>query len=319
MDGFDHDESGASGESGPPPLISMVLALAASVGLMMFDRSQDTLQPARNVLASLTYPLDAVASVPGEMASSFDNYLQRERLTEDNQKLREENLLLRGRLQKLAALQAENARIRSLLQSSRQLQDDVIISEVLATSPDPYRQLIKLNKGQRESIHVGQAVIDANGIMGQIVQAHSFHSIAILITDANHGIPVELNRTGLQTIAQGLGKSNQLSLPFLTVNTDIREGDLLVSSGLGERYPAGYPVARITRIAHQAGDEFLSIRAQPTASLNRGREALVVISRNTPPAEPGAQPAEDASPALDAGPETPASAPDMPVPDDAAS
>lgn len=277
MEGFDNQEAERDGTGGPPPIISMVLALVASIGLMMYDRSGDHLAPLRNVLATASYPLDSIASVPGDMARSFDDYLSRSQLIEENESLEEQILLLRGRLQKLAALQAENARIRNLLQSSSQLQDEVIIAEVLAASPDPYRQLLKLNKGSNAGVAVGQAVVDSNGIMGQILMAHPLHSLAILITDANHGIPVELNRTGLQTIAQGVGRTDVLSLPFLTVNTNVREGDLLVTSGLGERYPVGYPVARVTRIVREPGEEFLSITARPTAGLNRGREALIVV------------------------------------------
>lgn len=263
---------------GPPPSAKIILALVVSLGLMALDEARTTLDPVRNGLATALQPLQSAAEMPTDAWDFVTNYIDRDELVAENKALERKVLLLQGRLQKLAALQAENERIRNLLASARSLDENLLIAEILAVSPDPYRHYVKLNKGTMNGVAEGQALVDGNGIMGQVTSATSMGATAIMITDPNHGIPVELNRTGLQTIAQGRGKAEQLLLPFLPSNADVREGDLLVSSGLGGRYPAGYPVAKVTRISHQAGDEFLTVVAQPTASLNRGREVLLVWS-----------------------------------------
>lgn len=262
---------------GPPPSVKIALILVLSLVLMALDHTRGaTLNPVRSGLATVLQPLQFVAETPSNVADFVLKYIDRDELIAENEALSQQVLLLRARLQKLASLEAENERIRALLSSARSLDDKVLIAEILSVSPDPYRHYVNLNKGDMDGVFAGQALVDANGIMGQVTQVNAMGSTAILITDPNHGIPVELNRTGLRTIAQGTGKSERLLLPFLPANADVVENDLLVSSGLGGRYPAGYPVARVTEITHQPGDEFLTVIAEPTASLNRGREVLLV-------------------------------------------
>ena len=188
-------------------------------------------------------------------------------------------LLLRAKLQKLAALKSENQRIRALLDSARDINQDVLIAEILSVSPSPYKHYIKLNKGALDGVFRGQALIDANGIMGQVVSVTPMNSRAILITDPNHAVPVEINRTGLRTIAEGTGQSGLLHLPFLPKNADVKAGDLLLTSGLGGRYPAGYPVATVSTVNRSPGSEFLDVVAQPTASLRHGSEVLLVWNK----------------------------------------
>lgn len=282
---------------GPSPNFKIIAVLIISLGLMMIDQAQQAVQPVRSGIAAAMQPLQFAAELPSDAIDFFSKYIDRDELAAENKELNQKVLLLRARLQKLAALEAENERIRGLLASSDSLNEDVLIAEILAISPDPYLHFMKLNKGSVDGVFSGQALIDANGIIGQVTEVNMMDANAIMITDANHGIPVELNRTGLQTIAQGTGKTDKLLLPFLANNADVREGDLLVSSGLGGRYPAGYPVATITQVSHQAGDEFLTVTAAPTASLNRGREALLVWTQrpaaplmDAQPAEPGTDP-----------------------------
>ncbi len=270
------------------PGIKIVAIIIVSITLMMLDDAHDSLAPVRATLAVAMHPLQMVAQMPGDVVNYLDRYFNRGQLIANNDALSQKVLLLRARLQKLAALEAENDRIRALLASSESLEQEVLIAEILSVSPSPYRHYVKLNKGAADGVHEGQALVDANGIMGQVTQVTPLGSHAILITDANHGIPVEINRTGLQTIAQGTGKPDELRLPFLASNADVNTGDLLVSSGLGGRYPAGYPVATVAQVSHEAGNEFLDATATPTAHLNRGREALLVWTPKTraPPAAP---------------------------------
>ena len=263
------------------PGIRIVAIAIISIILMMVDHASTSLTPVRSTLAVATQPIQMIAEMPGEVAHYLGRYFDRGQLITENEALEQEVLLLQARLQRLASLQAENERIRALLASASSLDQNVLIARILSVSPDPYRHYIKLNKGSSDGVFVGQALVDANGIMGQITDVTPLDSRAILITDANHGIPVEINRTGLQTIAQGSGKTDELRLPFLANNSDIRADDLLVTSGLGGRYPAGYPVAHVTSVVHQPGDEFLDVVANPTAHLNRGREVLLVWTSNT--------------------------------------
>ncbi|MGB7757241.1 MAG: rod shape-determining protein MreC [Salinisphaera sp.] len=271
----DDDKPRFLGRRIAPGLKIVVLAII-SIVLMMVDNSHSSLSSVRGALAVALEPVQMAAEMPGDVADYLKNYFDRGDLIQKNQQLSQKVLLLQGRLQQLAALQAENERIRALLASASSIDQNVLIARILSVSPDPYRQYVKLNKGSSDGVFVGQALIDAHGIMGQVTDVTPLDSRAILISDPNNGIPVEINRTGLQTIAQGTGSSETLSLPFLPNNADIKAGDLLVSSGLGGRYPADYPVAKVTRVVHRPGEEFLDVTAQPTADLDRGREALLI-------------------------------------------
>ena len=285
------------------PGIRIVAIAIISIILMMVDHASTSLTPVRSTLAVATQPIQMIAEMPGEIAHYMGRYFDRGQLITENEALEQKVLLLQARLQRLASLQAENERIRALLASASSLDQNVLIARILSVSPDPYRHYIKLNKGSTDGVFVGQALVDANGIMGQVTDVTPLDSRAILITDANHGIPVEINRTGLQTIAQGSGKSNELRLPFLANNADIRADDLLVTSGLGGRYPAGYPVGTVTSVVHQPGDEFLDVVASPSAHLNRGREVLRVWTSNTEAQAREDEAITEAAPADDAGAE----------------
>ncbi|AWN14377.1 rod shape-determining protein MreC [Salinisphaera sp. LB1] len=266
------------------PGLKLVAITVISIVLMMVDNAHDSLSSVRGVLAVALEPVQMAAEIPGDASEYFKNYFDRGDLIQKNKQLSQKVLLLQGRLQQLAALQAENERIRALLASASSIDRNVLIARILSVSPDPYRQYVKLNKGSSDGVFVGQALVDAHGIMGQVTNVTPLDSRAILISDPNNGIPVQINRTGLQTIAQGTGSSETLTLPFLPNNADVKVGDLLVSSGLGGRYPANYPVAKVTRVVHRPGQEFLSVTARPTAHLDRGREALLVW--NTTDSEP---------------------------------
>ncbi|MGN8158077.1 rod shape-determining protein MreC [Salinisphaera sp. SWV1] len=264
------------------PGLKIVALTIISIMLMMVDNAHDSLSSVRGVLAVALEPVQMAAEIPGDASNYLKNYFDRGDLIQKNKQLSQKVLLLQGRLQQLAALQAENERIRALLASASSIDQNVLIARILSVSPDPYRQYVKLNKGSSDGVFVGQALVDAHGIMGQVTNVTPLDSRAILISDPNNGIPVQINRTGLQTIAQGTGSSETLTLPFLPNNADVKVGDLLVSSGLGGRYPANYPVAKVTHVVHRPGEEFLSVTAQPTADLDRGREALLVWNTADP-------------------------------------
>jgi rod shape-determining protein MreC len=278
---------------GPGLGLKFLLCAVLSTALMVTDGSSDRLAPLRQWSSVALRPLLWVASAPQAMAEWGEHFRSREALVTENRQLREDRLRQEARLLKLAALEAENERIRALLSSSAALPDRVLIAEVLSASQDPYRHQIVLNKGSQDGVYRGQALIDASGVMGQVIQVNPNTCIALLLTDPDHGIPVEINRTGLQTIALGRGDGQGLSLPYLPGNADVKVGDLLVSSGLGGRFPAGYPVGEVHELRHPAGENFMEAVAYPTARLNQGRQALLVWSER-PPQLP--EPATEAGP-----------------------
>lgn len=266
---------------GPGLALNFFLLGCLSIALMVMDNATPRFAVARAWAAWALQPLIWVAQAPQYLAHMGDAFQPRDDMLEENRQLKQHQIELEARLLKLESLEAENERIRALLSSAASLPDRVLISEVMATSQDPYRHQIVLNRGERDGVYKGQALIDANGVMGQVIQVNPSTCVALLITDPDHGIPVEFNRTGLQTIALGRGDGQGLSLPYLAGNADVKVGDLLVSSGLGGRFPVGYPVGRVFELRHAAGENFMEALAYPAAKLNEGRQALLVWSEHS--------------------------------------
>lgn len=266
------------------------MLIIASVALMFADQRTDLLDGARAAAATALHPLERVASFPYLLGRLGEHFASRESLIIQNADLQHDRLVMAARIQKLEALEAENARLRDLLHSSQVLKEKVLVADILDTSADPYRHTLKLSKGENDGVFAGQALIDAHGVLGQVSEVNAYSSVAVLITDPNHSIPVEIQRSGLRTIARGQG-NNQLQLPFLPTNADVREGDLLYSSGLGGRYPAGYPVGKIVRVENEPGMEFLGLYAEPAAQMQHGHQVLLIV-----PAPPPAQKAAPAEP-----------------------
>lgn len=256
-----------------------------SILLMVLDQQFQQLQRIRSTLAFVTYPLQILAETPVELARWIgEATTSRDQLLDENRRLREENLKARAELQKLESLRAENLRLRNLLDASYKVGDRILIAELSAVDLDPYRQQVMINKGSSSGVFVGQPVLDANAVMGQVIQTTPFSATVLLITDPSHSIPVQVLRNGLRTIAVGTGRINELSLPYLPTNSDIQVGDKLVTSGLGGKFPPGYPVATVTQVDRSPDNAFAEIIATPTAHLDRSREVLLVWSAPSLPA-----------------------------------
>jgi rod shape-determining protein MreC len=198
-----------------------------------------------------------------------------------------------------------------LLNSSALVNEKVEVAELIGMDPNPFTHRIIINKGERDGVVLGQPVLDARGLMGQVVELMPYTSRVLLLTDTTHSIPVQVNRNGLRAIASGTGNPERLELRHVADTADIKEGDLLVSSGLGQRFPAGYPVATVKEVIHDSGQPFAIVRAVPTAALNRSRYLLLVFS-DTRTAEERANDAAQAQENLDAfggGPIIPATVP----------
>jgi len=264
-------------ERGPSLGTRMVLLAVLSVLLMLFDHQQGHLETVRRALSVAVYPIRVIVDLPSASIGWTREYLsERNRMVAENRELRQESLRQRAVLQQMAALQAENARLRGLMDSPARLANRVQVAEILAVDLDPYRHRVALNRGEQAGVYTGQALLDADGIVGQIIRVNPLGAEAILISDPSHATPVELNRNGLRTVALGVGDVTRMELPFLPNSADIRIGDLLVSSGLGDAFPAGYPVARVTRVERRPGEPFARVEAAPTAALNRTRQVLLV-------------------------------------------
>ncbi len=272
--------------------------MTLSIVTMTVDHRYHALDGARDVLATAIYPLHYLARLPVDIQSWLsENLTGRAALLEENARLREKQVFISAQLQKLTTLEAENRRLRSLLESAVNTPERVLIAELLAVDFDPYRHHILLNRGRQHGIYVGQPVLDQQGVIGQIIQADLLTSTAILITDPNHALPIQINRTGARTLALGTGHFQQLELPHIPNNEDVKVGDLLVTSGMGGRFPRGYPVGTVTQVEFDPGSPFAHIVAKPVAQLDRIREVLLL--ENTPDA------AQPATPALTGAPVAP--------------
>lgn len=263
--------------------LRLMAAVLASLSLLAIDQRYPHLNSFRSSLSLLTSPVQYLVSLPID----FNHYVHEQftshhTLIIENKRLRQEHLSLKTQQLKFSALEKENDRLRSLLETSFKLGELVLIAELISVNLDPYQHTVLLNKGSRFSVFKGQPVIDANGIAGQVIRANPLNSEVMLITDPSHAIPVQVNRNGLRTIAVGSGLINQLNLPFLPNNVDIQKDDLLVASGLGGIFPQGYPVAYVTEVTPIPGQPFSQIRARPAAELDRSRELLLVWSHNNP-------------------------------------
>jgi rod shape-determining protein MreC len=289
-----------------------------SVALMVVDARFTLLKPVRSQMSLLLMQSYWITDLPQRLyqgvASQFGS---RTELIAENEKLKTEALLLQGRLQKLAALTEQNVRLRELLNSSTLVNEKVEVAELIGVDPNPFTHRILINKGERDGVSLGQPVLDARGLMGQVVELMPYTARVLLLTDSTHSIPVQVNRNGLRAIASGTGNPERLELRHVADTADIKEGDLLVSSGLGQRFPAGYPVAMVKEVIHDSGQPFAIVRAVPTAALNRSRYVLLVFSDSRTPeqrAADAAQAEEGGTPAMPgAAPANPATVPSVPA------
>lgn len=247
--------------------------------LIVADYRMGWTAPLRAAMSSMVSPLYHIIDAPAALGEWWQNtVVSRGELQRNNESLRNEVLVLRTMAQRLAVLEAENAQLRELLNSSAQVKGRLQVAELIAISPDPDYHTVVINRGSDDGVYLGQAVLDASGLMGQIVEVQQSFSRAILISDASHAIPVEVNRNGVRSVLRGQGLLDSLELLHVPATTDIQVGDMLVSSGLGQRFPRGYPVATVTSVTKDPGKPFASIAATPTAQLNRSRHVLLLFT-----------------------------------------
>ncbi len=257
--------------------------MLTSIALLSLDQKTRHLESLRTALSLLADPVKYLVDMPITLfRQTADSIHSHTDLKKENEHLREDHLMQQTRLLKLDALEKENIRLRALLENSFKLGEQVMIAELLSIKMAPYEHIVSVNKGTRFGVHPQQAVMDENGVVGQVIRSFPMSADVMLITDPNHAIPVQVNRNGLLTIAVGSGQINRLVLPFLPNDADIKPGDLLITSGLGGVFPQGYPVAVVDKFTSESDKPFATVTATPKAFLDRSRELMIVWSNSTP-------------------------------------
>lgn len=248
-----------------------------SIALMFMDHRTDLLRLPKYYLEEISHPLSLIAETPSRAFSSLqDWYTEKSALLQRIESLEEKELYLAYETQQMAALTAENKRLRLLLQSSSKLEHTTIIAELINIDSDPYRHIVLLNQGASQGVKENLPVLNNLGIVGQTISVSPSSSKVILLTDPHHSLPIEVNRNGIRGIASGNGKLNEIEISNIAFDDDVKVGDLLVTSGLDERFPQGYPVAIIKQITVDSTGYFAKIVATPTAKLERIREVLIL-------------------------------------------
>ena len=295
------------------PALGLRLLLLAGLSILLqyIDNRDDYLDTVRKAIGATVYPLRIIVDAPVSMWNWLgETSASRNELQLENSRMNAERLLTQARLQRYAALEAENARLRAMLEARERMREQVRVAEIMSVSANPFRHVIVVDKGSTDGVFNGQAIVDAEGVVGQVIDVGVASSQCLLISDPGHDLPVEVNRNGLRTIARGTGEFSSLDLPFLPNNADIEPGDLLVTSGLGGAFPAGYPVAVVDTVTINPQEPFASVTAIPSAALNQMREVMLIWSgpTDTPDESPQESSADNDDAATDSEVETPADA-----------
>ncbi|MFC3551322.1 rod shape-determining protein MreC [Lysobacter cavernae] len=259
--------------------LKLLAYLALAVVLIVLDHRGGWLSQARRQASVLVQPLWMVAGWPGRMVERIsDDAGTLTQLTADNRRLREQLLLNQARMARLQTVAADNARLRGLLDAAERGKLDVVLAPILDIDLDPTRQRLVLDAGRSDRVEVGQSVIDAGGLLGQIIGTTPMHASVLLLTDPSHAVPVAVARNGVRLVVYGDGRRDALRLPSVPLSSDVKVGDLLVTSGLGGRFPPGFPVGTIAGLRPDDSRAFLVGEVTPAAQLDRGREVLVLLT-----------------------------------------
>lgn len=275
---------------GTSPAHRLVMVLVCSAALIFFDHKLNSFETSRGYLQSFVSPLQYVANAPKQILTwASENLVIRQQLMKENKNFRESELFFHEQAMQLSIVQQENERLRSLLSSPVRGEHKKIFAEILSVDGDPYSHQVLINRGESDGAYEGQPVIDEKGIVGQVLHAGGQSSRVILISDISHAIPVRVQRNGLRLIASGSGQIDRLIHNFVPHSADIKKGDLLVTSGLGGKYPEGYPVARIILVRSDDSREFSTVYSEPVAKIDRLRYVLLLskdkIVKSNPSAE----------------------------------
>lgn len=265
-------------KSGHSPL-GFALALVFSIGLMFSDYHYHYLDNVRSGFSLIVSPLQYIVDYPVRVIGWVQSLVSAKKaLINENMKLRYQQTLLEAELQKSLVIQKENSQLKELLLTSSKANMRAMAAQILAVDTSSARQIVVLNKGKRDGVYIGQPVLDAKGVMGQVIDVGPMTSSILLISDSKSAVPVRNNRTGERAILVGTNHIDELSLINLPKTSSIHPGDVLVTSGLGRRYPEGYPVGRVEGVSSIPGEDFVKVMVSPVALLNRNRLVLLIWS-----------------------------------------
>ncbi len=258
-----------------------IIWIVVSLILLITSDQVSYVKQLRMMLNVVVAPLQYMVDMPIQWSRQLSsNFITQQELLEENAQLRARQLLLEARLQKLLAIEQDNAQLKQLLSSSTVINGKIVVGQLLAISLDPAIQQVVIDKGKNSAIYIGQPVLDAFGVMGQVIEVSPLSSQILLVTDTRSAVPVQDTRSGVRAIAAGLGYSNQLTLLHVPDTSDIAVGDVMVTSGLGQRFPYGYPMGVIKSVNKRTGDGFANVIIQPSAHVDRSRQVILVWPEN---------------------------------------
>lgn len=273
-------------------LLRCVLYSLLALGLIIVDKRYDHLGKIRRVLSIVAYPLQIAVASPFQGWDWFrESVTTRDALRVDKARLEAELRLAQFRLQRYEALEAESLRLRALRDNTAGVGDRFIIGNVMDVDLDAFRERVLVDRGAQDGVFVGQAVLDSGGVLGQVARVGQLTAEVILLSDPTHAVPVQVNRNGLRTVAVGTGDVGRLKLPYLPTSADVVVGDLLVTSGLGGGFPAGYPVGTVSEVKRDPAQSLADVDVKPAAALDRSREVMFVWLKAQPAGRLSAAPA----------------------------
>jgi rod shape-determining protein MreC len=261
---------------GPSLLARLVFFVLLSLLLMATDARFRYLPEIRQAFAIIIYPLQNLANAPSAVYDAISEFFASQHLTVENEDLKQQHLIDHGQLQRLRALEAENAQLRKLLETAQRLESKAVMAEILHVPRDPFNRKVILDKGSQSGVQPGQVVVDDVGVVGQVTRNYPWLSEVTLITDKDHSVPVQVVRNGLRSVVSGTGKDGTLELRYVAVNTDIEEGDMLVTSGIDGVYPPGLPVAVVSKIERNPTYVFAQVTCTPAAGVGHYRQLLIL-------------------------------------------
>jgi rod shape-determining protein MreC len=276
----------------------MLVLVVLSITLMILDKRAAGTAQLRAALSTPLAPIQYMVSYPIQLIDRLSNLAStHDSLVQENLDLKAEQLLLKAQVQRLIAIESENNQLKALLSTSTTVQGKVLIAQIMAVDAEPFIYQLTLNKGSQEGVFVGQPVLDANGVMGQVIQVGPLNSKVLLINDAHSGVPVQNTRNDVRAIAVGDNYSGKVRLVNVPQTADIKAGDMLVTSGLGENFPEGYPLGKVVSVNKDPGMQFSTILVEPSARLDRSRQVLLVWPAKESFAKPVAHPVATVNPA----------------------
>lgn len=247
---------------------------------MVMDKRLSSFTKVRAALTIPVVPFQYIVNMPARLIDNVSYAISsHDGLVAENRSLQKEQLILRTQLQRLVALENENNYLRTLLQSAHKAKGRTLIAELMAIDSEPFVHQVTLDKGKRDDVYVGQPVLDADGVMGQIIDVTPFTSRVLLINDAHSGVSVQNVRSGIRSVVAGDNYSDKLRLLFVPKTADVRIGDLFLTSGLGDHYPEGYPVGKVVDVQRDPARQFADVYLQPSAHLDTSRQVLLIWNK----------------------------------------